>query len=206
MPSFAASRRLCGLAAASLAVAALAGCSGTTYGTGKAPELQTMEDVLGIVSLTGPSKEEVEYRPRGAIVDPKSKSLPPPAEATAYTDPAWPRDPDAERRARSREDDAPRLDNLTPSERAARDPGFRLPKGQEMGRIRDESKPMDPEEAKKIWASMRKNKGGSFDEEGRPVRRYLTDPPSTYREFDPNSPTTTPEPKKKKWKIWPFGS
>ena len=76
-----------------------------------------------------------------------------------------------------------------------------------MGRIRDESKPMDPEEAKKIWASMRKNKGGSFDEEGRPVRRYLTDPPVTYREYDPNSSADMPAEKKKKWKmpdLWPF--
>ena len=64
-------------------------------------------------------------------------------------------------------------------------------------------------EIKKMFADARGSKGGSYDAEGRPVRKYLTEPPPEYREPDPNSPVEITEKPKKKSKfhlkdLWPF--
>ena len=54
--------------------------------------------------------------------------------------------------------------------------------------------------AKKLFAEA---KGIAVDENGQPVRRYLSDPPSEYRVPDPTAPVViTDKPKKKKFKWW----
>jgi hypothetical protein len=63
------------------------------------------------------------------------------------------------------------------------------------------STPAQQEAAKKMFADARG--AVAVDENGQPVRRYLTDPPSEYRMPDPTAPveiTAKPAPKKKfKW-------
>ena len=68
------------LPAGALVLAALAGCSGTTYGPGVSPETQTLTDVMSIASLGSDDKPPIDYKPRGGIVVPPSKSLPPPGQ------------------------------------------------------------------------------------------------------------------------------
>ena len=60
---------------------ALAGCqSGMTYGTGKSPGMQTLEDLAGIAALSGEKKEPIDYTPRPKVVLPPTVAqLPPPA-------------------------------------------------------------------------------------------------------------------------------
>ena len=63
-------------------------------------------------------------------------------------------------------------------------------------------------EIQKMFADAR-GKGGAYDAEGHPVRKYLTEPPAVYREPDPNSPVEITEKPKKKNKfslksLWPF--
>jgi hypothetical protein len=65
-------------------------------------------------------------------------------------------------------------------------------------------------EIKKMFADARGSKAGSVDAEGKPIRKYLTEPPAAYREPDPTSTVPVdeePEKKKKKFSLknlWPF--
>jgi len=87
-------------------IAGLAGCSGTTYGTGISPEEQTIKDVMSLASLGSEEKPPIDYKPRGGIVAPPSTNLPPPVDSSTKTaavtaeDPNWPKDPDVEARER----------------------------------------------------------------------------------------------------------
>jgi hypothetical protein len=215
------------LLAAGLAGAAtlLAGCSSTTYGTGTSPGVQTIEDLAGIVALSGKEKEPVDYKPRPAVVaPPESASLPVPGErAPAETAANWPKDPDAihrEIKERQRDESAEVGPGLG-QEMQQRGAKFKVPsssgpkEGERPwyenrfeqgyhGPVSDQ----DAKKASKLFADVRKSKTGSVDENGNPVRRYLTEPPSDYRVPDPTAPTevdATEKPKKKKkWSLWPF--
>jgi hypothetical protein len=204
---------------------ALAGCNSMTYGTGTSPAVQTIEDVAGIVSLSGSrKKEEIDYSPRAPIVAPPSvAALPPPGERPATALAAnWPQDPDETRRAlkKKQADDAlyqgatldrtgggnvnPDIDIDVPEAKeypAVPPRGGYGPGYNESGKSKAE--------VKKMFADARGSKAGSYDETGRPVRKYLTEPPATYREPDPNSPVEITEKPKKKGKfslkgLWPF--
>lgn len=205
------SNALCHLAlpASVLLVAGLAGCSGTTYGTGISPEKQTFQDVLSIGALSAPQKAPIDYRPRGGIVVPPTDSLPIPGTdadsadrtASVSADPNWPKDPDEAKRAEAAAK-AARSDSIVPN--------FILPKGQTSYSVASaESTPQTRAEGKKAWDELHKGKAGSTDANGNPVRKYLTEPPVAYREPDPNAPMTEPPKTKKKWnfdvsKLWPW--
>jgi hypothetical protein len=73
--------------------------------------------------------------------------------------------------------------------------------------VRDENVPLTAEEiaaARKAFADARG--AVAVDENGNPVRRYLTDPPSEYRIPDPTAPVEIPTKAKKKrtflWWSW----
>lgn len=189
--------------------AAVSGCT-NTYGTGKSPGLQTVEDIVGIAALSNEPKEPIDYRPRAAIVAPPDTSaLPPPgAGDTAPLAANWPVDPDAQR-AQLRADAAAREAAGLPT------PKFSLPKSEQTGPVvmRDaESEALastaaggatagNRDEVRKLFADARG--GVAVDENGNPVRRYLTDPPAEYRMPDPTAPVEIvekPKPKKPfKW-------
>ena len=191
---------------------ALAGCqSGMTYGTGKSPAAQTMEDLAGIAALGGPQKPVIDYQPRPKPVAPPDAAiaqLPPPGDAQAAALPAdWPVDPD-QQRARMKMDIAAReaaglpLPKIKLSPEQLRQPDTGVP-----NLLRDPfeaaTKPTTAEQsakAKKLFADAR---GAlAVDENGLPVRRYLSDPPSDYRAPDPTAPVEIIPKAKKKFKWW----
>jgi hypothetical protein len=208
----------------------LAGCSGVTYGTGTRTEMQTINDITGILSLSGPPKQEVDTTPRGGIVVPPATAkaaLPAPVDGTttASIDPAdWPNDPDAAaKKKKADEDAAPLVDAST---RAQTDPGFRLSKEywdkqkQQENASNNADQNMDASARvqkqlqnvqidKNAFKQAKSERGGSLDADGKPVRRYLTEPPAEYREPDPSAavdPVAPPEAKKKfsLSNLWPF--
>ncbi len=190
--------RLTGVAGIALL---LAGCgSAMTYGTGTSPGAQTVEDIAGIVSLSGKKKEPIDYSPRAPIVaPPTTASLPPPGSSRAYASTQnWPQDPDELRKTMiKRQEEATKYGGTYEA------PKFSTPGAG--GTASPDQKKYTNAEIRKMFADAKGNKAGSFDAEGRPVRKYLTEPPADYRQPDPNSPIAVDEkPKKKKKSWWPF--
>lgn len=207
MTGFTAGRRTSAGTAASLAaIFLLAGCSGMTYGTGKSPGMQTLEDLAGIAAMSGQKKEPIDYTPRPKIVAPPTVAqLPPPGSENTTLAANWPKDPDLQRAQIRAEADArgdaqvPKFDIKglgAPAENKVN------PMAYEKGRGMSDDTPTAAERAaaKKLFAEM---KGVQLDANGMPVRRYLSDPPSEYRVPDPASPLeidAKAKPKKKfKW-------
>jgi len=203
----------------------LAACSQTTYGTGKTPGAQTIEDLAGIAALGGSSaKEPIDYRARPKIVPPPPGApLPAPGSEPDPTVAAnWPKDPDVEAAKFKQESAARAAQADRPFGKY--DPKFALPKQQQTA-SREPSPTLvnaaDPraasnaahstaeqnEQAKKLFADSRGNV--AVDENGNPIRRYLTDPPTEYRAPDPDAPVeienkpAANNKKKSAWK-WPW--
>lgn len=87
---------------------ALGGCMGApTYGTDKTATEQLASDVTGILSIAPKRRDPIDYKPRPELVKPapgtaSAAALPPPQESVAVSsNPAWPESPEA-RRARLR--------------------------------------------------------------------------------------------------------
>lgn len=205
----------------------LGACSSTTYGTGTSAAKQTIQDVTGILSFGKKKGEDIAYEPRPPIVEPPAATLPPPgSDPSAVVAGNWPVDPDEERK---------RIDNLVKERReAGQSLKFTVPEEEPTGpvvvsateRSDDDRRSMSPEKAmrirdtvrgkgpsgedqRKLFADAKLARIGSFDENGNPVRRYLTEPPAEYREPDLESPIEiTEKPKKKKRfklpDLWPF--
>jgi hypothetical protein len=179
---------------------ALAGCqSGMTYGTGKSPGMQTLEDVVGIASLSSERKEPINYQPRPTIVPPPTAaSLPPPSDANATVVAAnWPVDPD-EQTEKLRAEIARREAAGEPL------PTFKLPPTQQASVEPIGDGPMTPEQIAEIRKRFAEARGVvSVDENGNPIRRYLTDPPVEYRMPDTETGIDVAAlPKKKRKFLW----
>jgi hypothetical protein len=196
--------------AIALAVA-LAGCSGTTYGTGTTPGAQTVQDLAGIALLSGHKREPIDYGPRPKVVlPPAAAQLPAPgADQTASTTPPnWPNDPDLTA-ARIKADTAAREASGAPlptlklptSALADADKGGNLSGPTTRATTSAPLSAEDQVKVKKLFADARGN--SQLDANGKPVRRYLTDPPVDYRVPDPNAPVefdaTTTKKKKFHW-------
>jgi hypothetical protein len=198
-------QRLFAVTAVAALAGTLAGCGGTTYGTGVTAEQQTLEGVMSIASLGSKDGPSIDYRPRGGIVVPPSDNLPTPGTtgSVATNDPNWPKDPDeARRKAKAAEAAAPIGQSS---------PNFVLPKGQTTFSVANAQQPTDEAAKKaagtKAWKEKRQARAGSVDANGNPTRKYLTEPPVAYREADPNAPVAEPPKTKKKFdisKLWPF--
>jgi hypothetical protein len=177
-----------------------------TYGTGTSPGMQTITDVVGITALSPEKKEPIEYSARAPIVAPPVATLPPPSSGGETAVAAnWPNDPDEL-------DKQFRADAAARAERGEPIPNYRLPprerEGPEPILLEDSFEgpaTMSKEqiaETRKMFADARGNV--SVDENGNPVRKYLTEPPVEYRAPDPDAPVEiTEKPKKRKWK-WPW--
>ncbi|MHA1158085.1 MAG: hypothetical protein ACTSP2_04990 [Alphaproteobacteria bacterium] len=191
----------------------MAGCNGTTYGTGRSPGMQTLKDFAGLAALGGDKEEPIDYSARAPVVAPPDASaLPPPGGATRIGSTDWPDDPDV-RAERIRQQVAVQSQQIGSNGRPRYSPNFRLPPGasppqparrpdisaSEAARLTPEQK----ERALKAFADARRNL--EFDADGNPVRRYLSDPPAEYRVGDPDAPVEVTKkcPKKGKFR-WPW--
>lgn len=186
-----------------------------TYGTGTSPGMQTLNDIAGITEFSANKQEPIDYKPRAPIVTPPTATLPPPGQSNPALAANWPNDPD----------EAAKNGNATASGGSGDtaygryDPVFRLPQQQasagpsptlersfESGYDRAHSTPEQIEQSKKLYAQA---KNVPLDENGVPIRRYLTQPKSEYLIPDPESPqeVTAQTKKKRGWKwpdLWPF--
>jgi hypothetical protein len=213
-PTRRAATRLAGIALV-VSTFALAACSGTTYGTGTSPGVQTVQDLAGIALLNGPKKDPIDYQPRPKVVLPPSASqLPDPAaeNSASATPPNWPVDPDlaaakikADAAARDAKGEPLPTLKLPASALASPDdnsantlPAVRTSRS---GLAPPPTTAEDSAKAKKLFADARSNSLG-VDANGNPVRRYLTDPPVDYRLADPNAPVAFDASVKKKKFHW----
>jgi hypothetical protein len=196
-----------GVALSLAAAFALSACTQTTYGTGKSPGMQTLEDLAGIAAMSSEKKEPIDYTPRPKVVVPPSVAqLPPPGSGKAVLDPNWPVDPEQKRARILAEADAREAAGLQAQKGSIPimgKPKEGVPNPTLMGYDPEKDATPTAEEqagAKKLFAEA---KGIAVDENGQPIRRYLSDPPSEYRMPDPTAPVViTDKPKKKKFKWW----
>lgn len=210
-----------GVAAAVLALA-LGACSQTTYGTGTSPGMQTLQDLAGIADFSGgQDKPKIKYAANPNLVaPPPGTPLPVPGSVEKNVASNWPTDPDVEAK-RVKQDAAARekfcaeyTNRMLPE---CRDPGFRLNPSEQANLSRQPSQTLlnqsvdpalaaqsTPEQNARAMKLFAEAKGQvAVDENGKPVRRYLTDPPSDYRVPDPNAPVVFEKKKTNKWH-WPW--
>lgn len=173
-----------GLIAAGMATL-LAGCSGTTYGTGVTTEKQLFDDITGMVSLGAQKdKPRIDYSSRPKLVKaPSNGTLPAPAETVSTESPYFPTDPES-RRAKLQRIDPLAKDGTplgatsagpVPTRAQATRDSFKHPDHQQSAaEMRRESIEGAAERRKRI-AEV---KGGLRT--GAP-RKYLTQPPVEYR-------------------------
>ena len=162
------------------AVALLAGCmSAPTYGTGTRSDVQLLEDVSNIASLKPKKKETIDYKPRAGIVKPATiGELPAPQTAYANSE-QWPESPE-ERRARIRAEATANQDNaffkpsvVTTTKNSSIEPvNF-----DDRVSLEDRYKTENKGDQQKRFREQLATKNGAYQE-----RRYLSDPPSEYKQ------------------------
>ncbi len=198
MASFKCGRMLAGFSAAAAGLS-LAACNSITYGTGTTPGAQTLKDVTGIASLSSKKNDaKIDYEPRPSIVvPPTTASLPPPVNPNDELGSNWPNDPD-EKTAKLKAE-------VAALEAEGKHVDIRLPKGTQPPT--DPYANLTPKERSALVRKLAAEAKGvvAVDANGDPVRRYLSEPPVTYREGDPTAPppTEAEDAKKKKW--WKSG-
>lgn len=173
--------RVAAFAVLSASVVALAGCKGATYGTGKTSEQQLLEDVTGILSLGPKEKQVIDYKPRPTLVKPATTAvLPTPQESIASSEvnPAWPESPE-QRLARIRAEATEHQNDPSYRSPVVRD--VKVTEGPE--ELQDFSQ-LSPEEQRAEVLRRRQ-----MTKQGDPTqRRYLSDPPLTYRQPADSAP------------------
>lgn len=175
---------LAGLAAPAL----LAGCSPTaTYGTGEAPEVAMFREMTG--SLLSIKKEEpIEYQPRAPLVMPPENSgnLPPPVETASATAPNWPVSREDRIAAMQAGNDDPRYAGSQAEYRRLKPLVGVLP---EPPRGQDElGTPYDIVHSKRQQEQLRKAIAEAEGFGAGNERRFLTDPPTQYRQPAASAP------------------
>jgi hypothetical protein len=175
----------------------LSGCLGSpTYGTDKTATEQLASDVTGILSIAPKTRGPIDYKPRPELVRPASaEALPPPQENVAVTaNPAWPESPEA-RRARIRAEATANQDNpnydspviadvamATESSASRRPLGASL-KGDDSGVNESINRPEFRNTRAAYKARLAETKQGSETS-----RKYLSEPPLTYRQPSATAP------------------
>lgn len=156
----------------------LAGCNTPTYGTGRSPELAMIEELTGNLAGGGRKQEPIEYRPRSELVMPPTAQLPAPQDGQPVEQlAAWPNDPDAQS-ADANNGEIPEEFRRGRLARGAiqRDPNI---PDKDVTEMTVEERL----EAQRKFREQRAAMEGSAT-----VRRYLTDPPTEYRQPSPNAP------------------
>jgi hypothetical protein len=167
------------LAAAALAATGLAGCIQTsTYGTGQSPEMAIFRELSG--GFGAQKKEPIVYQPRAPLVmPPANDGLPAPVETAATANAAWPQDPDQTPEGRREFGDENPRDDVSPED------ARRLAPLAGMGK--KDWEPGWNENDNPAYDVVNKKKRDSFkaaldEADGiRQERRYLTDPPDSFR-------------------------
>ncbi|MEM7567759.1 MAG: hypothetical protein AAF321_11065 [Pseudomonadota bacterium] len=165
----------------------LAGCSGGAgVATGSGYGSNLMFDTLSGVALIPKEQEPIDYSPRTGLVMPAEPSaLPAPQDERIVTNPDWPQD-------ESNRGSEGALAGLTPREqrrsvfaRIVSNGGVR---GNDNARaLNDRNADIEVydrfrKEMKTARARIDERRGRALDASGTPTRRYLTDPPLTYRQ------------------------
>jgi hypothetical protein len=180
--------------AASVMPVLVAGCSLTsTYGTGQSPEVAMFREVTGGL-LSKDEKEPIEYQPRAPLVlPPGAEQLPPPVDSAAAASADWPIDPD-ERVAAvdARNSDDNPFNDVNPDEYRRLKPLAGVFPRQSNVPVNDESGKTEyytnivhgRQQRQAFEQALAEEKGFARTE-----RRFLTDPPLTYREPAATAPT-----------------
>jgi hypothetical protein len=173
----------------------LAGCiHASTYGTGEAPEIAMFREMSGGLLNKNQPKKQIDYQPRAPLVMPPAAGqagLPSPVDTAAEANPAWPADPMdslASADARSTDDDDQndinqaeyrRLKPLAGAfpDQQQSDEGYRVGRSTS-GKDDYYRTVVHGREQRQAFAkAVADSKGFGAATE----RRYLTDPPVTYR-------------------------
>lgn len=169
-----------GVAALVVAATSLAGCMSTsTYGTGEAPEMAIVREMTG--GLAGGKKQaKVEYQPRAPLVMPASAaSLPAPVQTASAANPQWPVDPDQTVEGPKQVDES--TGAVSPDEYRRLKPlaglGSKAP-SRPLQNERDWSHgvPMQKDQRQEFKAALDERAGF-----GTGKRRFLTEPPESFR-------------------------
>ncbi len=175
----------------------LAACNGITYGTGVSPGMQTLKDIAGITALTD-KKKPIDYEERPPVVAPPAAAtdLPPPGSDNTTVASDWPLDPD-QKEAKLKAD-------VAALEKQGKHLQVKLPQG--AAAPKDPYADMTPAERSALVRKLAKEARANLavDQNGDPVRRYLSEPPVDYRVGDLTAPPPNPDDKKKKKKWWKF--
>lgn len=145
--------------------------------------------------LAGAGEEDnrIEYPERAPLVVPPSLKLPAPKSSVAGTNPAWPKDPDLERKRRVKEATLATVPTgkmsdpsrpLTPQEMSAGRVAGAAMSGETSNVRRDPSKPLTPLEMQALSDDFARQKQAEAQAATNAAksRVFLTDPPSVYRQ------------------------
>jgi hypothetical protein len=186
-----------GGAALFLVAAGLGGCMQTsTYGTGERPGRALFSEVLG--GLGKAPEEPIEYQPRAPLVmPPTAGQLPPPVEVASNADVDWPGEPTGPGGPRWGDENS--VDDVNSAEyrrlkplaalQPDRDRNERIVINDERG---SQYEILDRNQRETFQAAVQEAEGISAE------RRFLTDPPDTYREPAATAPTEFEDIKKER--------
>lgn len=170
-----------------------AGCTGApTYGTGTPADKQLLNDVTGIITLGPQDKPHVDHRPRPKLVRPAKSEvavLPPPqSDVAASSNPQWPESPEARRQRLRMEATASQGDpNYDPQIAGPTSSASRVPV------IRTRGENVYPAGGGPTYSrdqSAEYKRRMAINKQGSPIdRRYLSEPPLTYRQPAATAPT-----------------
>lgn len=177
----------------------LAGCMGSpTYGTNKTASEQLFDDVTNIVSIAPKRGPAIDYKPRGELVRPakgeaavaSAPALPAPQQSVVASagSEAWPESPEA-RRKRLRDEATANQENGDYDSPLVNDVAAKRTGQIPASRRYDRSFFGAPEgDAAQQRAAF--NKRLAETKQGSPdTRRYLSEPPVTYRAAEATAPS-----------------
>lgn len=184
-----------------LAASGLGGCISTaTYGTGEAPETTLLREATGgmLDKLDGSEKAQIDYEPRAPLVIPPVAQLPEPSPAPdQLAGGAWPTDHGGESRI---VEEGGETRSLSPEYVNRMKPLAGVMNRQEARR----RKLYERDAAKSFLVDSNKGReefeAALVEAEGlnRTERRYLTDPPTQYRQPAETAPAEFEDIKKDK--------
>ena len=166
------------------ALIGLSACtSAPTYGTGTRSDVQLVEDIAGIMTVTPKEKDPIDYKPRPGVIAPASSAaLPAPQESITSQAGAFPETPET-RRKRLRDEATANAGN----------PLYKSPIiNTGLGQV--QTKVLTPEEQRARFREGRAIQDGAYS-----GRRFLSDPPSGLKVAAETAPVgDLGEPEKKK--------
>jgi hypothetical protein len=162
---------------------------------------ETFGRVLTSLGLKSGSQENINYRERAPLVLPSSRVLPPPEKADVTANPAWPKDPDVQRRKLIAKQEKDRPDRETerlrderplPPDQLAPGPRPRGVKNADTEGPSSLGKLLSPSELGYTGGVLGNMFHGKSDDvarfTGEPPRTDLTEPPPGYQTPSPEQP------------------